>query len=146
MPQTFSTKYHPRGNTIWFIRQQHTSDILLCLFDIAAAYAARRSTMLLCISIAVAVLVQPLYTGREQSLGVAILLGAKYDLYPPILRQNFRLMGATFGRGLNHNSDRNTGVVWGYTSYLTLQQVQTIYYNTHWVIAESISYFISIML
>ena len=60
---------------MWFIRQQHTSDILQYLFDIVVAYFARRSTMLLCISIAVAVLVQPLYTGGEQSLRVVNVLG-----------------------------------------------------------------------
>ena len=43
------------------------------------------------------------------------LISAKYDLYPPTLRQNFRLMGATFGRGLNQNSDRNTGAELGGT-------------------------------
>ena len=32
---------------------------------------------------------------------------------PPTLRQNFRLMEATFGRGLNHNSERNTGAELG---------------------------------
>ena len=36
-----------------------------------------------------------------------------YLTSPPTLRQNFRLMGVTFSKGLNHNSDRNTGAELG---------------------------------
>ena len=47
------------------------------------------------------------------------MISAIYDLYPPTLRQNFTLMGGTFGRGLNHNSDRNTGAELGGTDRIS---------------------------
>ena len=36
---------------------------------------------------------------------------------PPTLRQNFRLVGVTFGGSLNHNSGRNTGAKFGIDVY-----------------------------
>ena len=44
-----------------------------------------------------------------------LLVSVNHDLYPPTLRQNFGLMGATYGRGLNQNSGRNTGAEFGGT-------------------------------